>query len=123
MGEPSPAAFGKDMLARGVAYHLQQQVHGGLRAEAVRQLAEARKHVERGVAPNPRAQLRPGTQLARDWRGRTHHVLVLEDGYLFKEKHYRSLSVIARTITGTRWSGPRFFGLTSTRGEADREAA
>ena len=123
IGEDSPAAFGKDMLARGIAYHLQKEMHGGLRADTARQLAQARKQIEQGRQPNPRTRLRPGTQLARDWRGRTHHVLVLEDGYLFEEKHYRSLSVIARTITGARWSGPRFFGLVSMRGEANREAA
>jgi hypothetical protein len=55
--------------------------------------------------------LRPGTRLSRDWHGRTYHVLVLEDGFLHQDRQYRSLSQIAAAITGTAWSGPRFFGL------------
>ncbi len=125
VGSPAPAAFGKDMLARGVAYRLQEQVHGGMLLATARQLAEARKQLARGQAPNPQARLRPGTQLARDWHGRTHHVLVLEDGYSYRDRSYRSLTAIARDITGAAWSGPRFFGLTSKRlvRKADRDAA
>jgi hypothetical protein len=55
----------------------------------------------------------PGARLIREWRGKTYEVTVLEDGYLFQSKHYRSLTEIAVEITGTRWSGPRFFGLQS----------
>ncbi len=66
---------------------------------------------QRTVASLPPA-LSPGVQLVREWNGRTWHVEVLEDGFTCKGKTYRSLSAIARMITGTRWSGPRFFGLT-----------
>jgi len=58
------------------------------------------------------AILSPGVRLVREWNGRTWHVEVLEDGFSCRGKTYRSLSAIARMITGTRWSGPRFFGLT-----------
>jgi hypothetical protein len=61
--------------------------------------------------------------LARDWQGRTHHVLVLEEGYTYEERRYRSLSAIAFEITGARWSGPRFFGLISKSQERRRDAA
>ena len=57
------------------------------------------------------ASLKPGSKLVREWRGRTHKVIVLEDGFEWKGTRWRSLSVIARKITGVHWSGPRFFGL------------
>src|SRR6516165_10814261 len=62
-----------------------------------------------------RPQLKPGTRLMREWRGRSHEVLVLDDGFSWQGTHYRSLSAIARRITGTAWSGPLFFGLRSSR--------
>ena len=55
--------------------------------------------------------IKPGTKLIREWKGRVHEVIVLDDTYIWSGKPYRSLSQIARAITGTRWSGPRFFGL------------
>ncbi len=63
------------------------------------------------VMPQPVTRIKPGTKLLRDWQGDTHEVLVLEDGLLYRGETYRSLSEIARTITGARWSGPAFFGL------------
>jgi hypothetical protein len=59
----------------------------------------------------PRPELKPGTRLIREWQGRTHDVLVLDDGFSWQGTHHRSLSAIARKITGTAWSGPLFFGL------------
>ena len=61
--------------------------------------------------PTPSVSLRPGTRLAREWRGVTHMVLIHADGIEWRGQRYRSLSVVARKITGARWSGPRFFGL------------
>lgn len=64
------------------------------------------------VSPSvPRGPLLPGTRLLREWNGRQHFVDVVDDGFLFDGKAYRSLSAIARRITGAHWSGPRFFGL------------
>ena len=121
-GEPAPTAFGIDLLARGIAWRLQEQAHGGLSASAARQLAQAARQIEkRGRASEMTVTLRPGTRLARDWHGRTHHVLVLDDGYHYQERRYRSLTAIARDITGAAWSGPRFFGL-SRRGADPAEA-
>jgi hypothetical protein len=61
--------------------------------------------------------------LVREWHGTKHQVTVLKDGFLYRAKHFRSLSQIARTITGSRWSGPLFFGLKSARKEQINEAA
>jgi hypothetical protein len=66
--------------------------------------------------------VQPGAVLVREWRGLSHQVGVLEKGFSFRGKHYRSLSEVAREITGTRWSGPLFFGLKRSR-EESRDAA
>ena len=63
----------------------------------------------------PRPELKPGTRLMREWQGRTYEVLVLDDGFSWHDAHYRSLSALARKITGTAWSGPLFFGLKPNR--------
>ena len=77
-------------------------------------LAESRQDGE--VARVPSAlSLRPGTRLLRTWRGRTMTVTVLDDGFLFEDRRYASLTDVAKAITGAHWSGPRFFGLTKTR--------
>ena len=62
-------------------------------------------------------RIKPGTRLVRDWGGATHHVLVEERGFTYRDQRYGSLSEIVSTITGTKWSGPRFFGLTRRRAE------
>jgi Protein of unknown function (DUF2924) len=68
---------------------------------------------EGGLKESSRAQVtpQPGSRLVREWQGTTYTVDVLDDGFFYKEKSYRSLSAIALVITGARWSGPRFFGL------------
>jgi Protein of unknown function (DUF2924) len=108
-----PARLGRNLLMAAIAYRLQEQVLGGLQPELRRQLraiaGRARHDGEPALAPAPR--LKPGTKLLRDWRGHTHEVLVGENGFLWQQAQYRSLSQIARAITGTRWSGPVFFGL------------
>ena len=91
----------------------QEKLHGGLTPAQKRKLAGlAEDPWESGdIAATPTIRMKPGTKLVREWRGETHTVLVLEDGFEGKGEHYRSLSSIAREITGTHWSGPRFFGL------------
>jgi hypothetical protein len=81
--------------------------HRKLRTDLLRKL-------ERAVSASPSRRsnaLQPGTRLVREWRGKTYEVMVENDGFLFREQHFGSLSEIASLITGTRWSGPRFFGL------------
>ena len=109
---PAPAMT-PDLIRRGIAYRLQEQVHGGLRPSVVRELERIGRQSDR-TAPVAVAGLhiKPGTRLVRDWGGATHHVLVEEQGFSYRDQRYSSLSEIASTITGTKWSGPRFFGLT-----------
>jgi len=89
-----------------VAYKLQERAYGGLSPATRRILAGLRE----ATSVQPR-DLRPGTVLLREWQGATHRVTVIEDGVLYRGKRHGSLSEVARVITGSRWSGPRFFGL------------
>jgi hypothetical protein len=104
---PPPMTLSRDLLLRGLAYELQAQSSGKLTR---REIADLRSFSNRGKGTvGPR--IKAGSRLLRLWQGRTHEVVVLEDGFLWEGEEYETLSVIARAITGTRWSGPRFFGL------------
>lgn len=117
-GLAAPKGVRRDLLTRFLAYKLQEQVYGGLDSATRKRLRE----LARKLDANPNGELsispriKPGTQLIRDWRGESHHVTVVENGFEYAGKRYSSLSKIARLITGTRWSGPLFFGLR--RGQA-----
>jgi hypothetical protein len=119
-GTEAPARIGRDLLIGALAYRLQEQALGGLRPELRRRLRNIVAEVERGgeVTVTAAPRLKPGTRLLRDWQGRTHEVLVRGDGFVWQQTEYRSLSQIARAITGTRWSGPVFFGLKSRTSSA-----
>jgi hypothetical protein len=108
--EPAPR-LGHDLLRRGIAWKLQERVHGGLPRGTARELERLARLVERGRPLGVERAAKPGTRLVRQWRGRTFHVAVMDDGYLFDDRRYASLSQVAQVITGTKWSGPRFFGL------------
>ncbi len=103
-----PAAFTPDLLARGIAWRMQEKALGGLAPNARRVVGE---NGEGGDAKRSGRSLKPGNRLVRRWRGRTYVVEVVEDGMLYEGERFSSLSVIAGKITGTRWSGPNFFGL------------
>jgi len=102
-----PAAFTPDLLARGIAWRLQETALGGLSADARRLLGACGER----KSPKARPALRPGNRLVRRWRGRTYVVEAVEGGFTFDGVRFGSLSEVANKITGTRWSGPRFFGL------------
>jgi len=120
-----PKKLGRDMLELGVAWKLQEKALGGLGAASRRRLADVAAVLEKkGDLGQARvAKLRPGARLVREWRGQTHEVLVSEHGFHWGGKTWRSLSVIAREITGTQWSGPRFFGLGVKAVRAGAEVA
>jgi hypothetical protein len=114
-GRPAPKFMSRRLLELAAAYNAQAKVYGGLKPATRRkllQIASARTGSPADATPRkPRAALAPGSRLVREWQGRTHMVEALEDGFLYGGRRYRSLSEIARVITGARWSGPRFFGL------------
>lgn len=108
-----PKRVSRNLLFLGVAWKIQEQACGGLGTATRRRVADLAKTLERGgdITRSRTAPLKPGAKLIREWRGETHTVIVIEDGFEWKGRHWRSLSVIAREITGGHWSGPRFFGL------------
>lgn len=107
-----PKAIRRSLLALALAYEMQRRRYGGLGAKPLRRmraLAGGRVDVEGAARLSP--SLRPGARLVREWNGSVHTVEVQEHGFDWDGKSYRSLSGVARAITGARWSGPRFFGL------------
>lgn len=102
-GGPAPGWIQENLLREAIGWQMQAAKSGGLTATERRQL--------RSGIPSCPSQVYPGSRLIRVWQGETHQVTVLEDGYLYADKKWRSLSAIAEAITGTRWSGPVFFGL------------
>ncbi len=107
-----PTRLSRDLLIRGVAYKLQEQAYGGLSSTTARRLRSLTIEQSKGNgSPLPPPALRPGTRLVREWHGRTHNVIVVGDGFDYDGERYRSLSEIARRITGSHRSGPFFFGL------------
>ena len=140
---PSPRLT-TDLLRRGIAYKLQERVHGGLPSHIARELdrmakrrlsdaaaaaaaapvsaaagdasSEGKAHIVVALRRIEEPRLRPGTRLVRSWQGRTYSVLVTEHGFVMDDREYPSLSRIAQAVTGTHWSGPRFFGITRKSG-------
>lgn len=128
-GSPPPKGVRRDFLLRASAWQLQAIRLGGLSPDTRRMLRTTMVQVERQMAAKrpgsitaesdgpaslptkSRKQPSPGTRLVRDWNGRCHVVDVLEEGFAFEGRLHKSLTAIARQITGTHWSGPRFFGL------------
>lgn len=111
LGAPPPIRS-RDLLRRMLAFELQARLYGGLSADLKRRLRTVK-------ASGPkRPALQPGTQLIREWRGERHTVQVLDGGFEHDGIRYTSLSEVARSITGARWSGPRFFGLADAAKQA-----
>ena len=112
----APPALGRDILALGIAYARQERSYGGLARPVAKELDRllARVLQDEG-ADAPKATTSPlprsGTILVREWRGTTHRVTVVNDGFRWNGKTHQSLSSIARAITGTNWNGPHFFGM------------
>jgi Protein of unknown function (DUF2924) len=114
-GEPT-AGSSRDLMLREIAYKMQERAHGGLAPAVKRRLRTLAEEFEaNGVgALAPAPLLKPGTRLLREWGGKTHAVIVLDDGFEYDGERHQSLTQIARRITRAHWSGPRFFGLRKT---------
>ncbi len=108
-----PLHIRRELLVLAIAWKLQERVYGGLTAAQKRKLAGIAEDLRKNgdLSASPAIRMKPGLRLVREWRGETHDVLVLEDGFEWNGERRPSLSAIAREITGTHWSGPRFFGL------------
>ena len=118
---PPPMRLSRDLLTRAIAYRLQEQAYGGLSKSILRKLEHRNfaSGAQKRAAP---ISLKPGARLVREWRGVTHTVLVQTDGFEWNGRRYRSLTLVARKITGAHWSGPRFFGLRKCAGRSVKTA-
>ncbi len=114
-----PRRISRDLLIRALAYRIQEKALGGLKPSTRRLLTKvaADASARRSIQVTPEPSLKPGTVLLREWHGNQHQVIVREDGIVFNGKQYKSLSQVAYRITGTKWSGPLFFGLKANRQE------
>jgi hypothetical protein len=112
-----PPGLSRDLMIRALGYNLQERAHGRVSPALRRRLRTLAGKFDKGAASfDPRVVAKTGTTLVRQWRGHSHAVLVRDDGFEYEGQHYRSLTVIAKRITGAHWSGPRFFGLTKRAG-------
>jgi hypothetical protein len=123
-GRAPSGEIGRSFLTRSISYHLQERVYGGLKPSTCRLLAKAVEEIATGSSKRPQSRMaQSGTILIREWQGIAHRVTMLDDGVSFNGKRYHSLSEVAREITGSRWSGPRFFGLRSKITENNHAAS
>ncbi len=118
--ETEPPPYNRRFLESRLAYRIQELAYGGLKPETIERLEALGEQLDGGniVPRRTRMDDKPiaGTRLIREWQGVEHTVTVLQDGYEWQGRPYRSLSAIARAITGTRWNGWVFFGLKNQRG-------
>ena len=121
-GSQPPPRSSRKLLISAIAYKIQERAFGGLKPSVRRLLESAAgdSSSRRILHTWPVTRATTGTVLIRDWQGKSHHVTVLDRGVLYRKKNYRSLSQVARVITGCKWSGPLFFGL---RGRSSRESS
>jgi hypothetical protein len=120
-----PPHLSRDLIMRALAYRIQEIAFGGLSKATLRRLASLATEFESDgrIATRAQPRIKPGARLVREWHGRTHTVVVTEEGFEFEGKLYRSLTGIAGEITGAAWSGPRFFGLARAASAAGRNRA
>ncbi len=102
-----------DLMRPILAYRIQERQRGPLPSDMQRRLQEAMKTYSPGGNDNPVGRYKAGIRIVREWRGVIHEVQVTDEGYVYQGETYKSLSPIANRITGTRWSGPMFFGTKS----------
>lgn len=116
-GDEPPVRMSRELMIQAIAYRLQERVHCGLSRATRQKLAAASKEAGNDCVGGPanatvRRSIKPGTRFLREWQGRTHEVIAIpESRFSYRGRTFQSLSAIAREITGTRWSGPAFFGL------------
>lgn len=115
----APKQISRDLLVRAISFRLQQKAYGGHNAGLHRRLRSMAAELRRtgSIEAKGAQTVKPGTRLIREWQGAVHEVTVSDDGYVYRDQRYRSLSQIARAITGTRWSGLAFFGLNKAGAE------
>jgi hypothetical protein len=123
-GRSAPAGIRRELMVPFLAYRLQERAYGGLNPATRSKLLGIVRALEKDPSATVAGLMKPriklGTRIVRQWRGETHEVAVTKSGYEHRGTSYRSLSELARKITGTRWSGPAFFGLNKRHGITER---
>lgn len=117
-GRAAPTGIRRELIVPFLAYRIQENAYGGLKPSTLSELRRIARDLEKPRSSTDfrsRPRIKSGTRLIRQWRGEIHEVVVAESGYEYREIKYHSLSEIARKITGTRWSGPAFFGLKTSK--------
>ena len=117
--DTEPPPFNRSYLESRLAYRIQELAYGGLKPDTLRRLEKLGEQLDGSGVPRRKRQDRmpmAGTRLVREWQGVEHTVTVTGDGFDWQGRPYKSLSAIARAITGTRWNGPLFFGLRNRQG-------
>ena len=118
--DSEPPTYGRSMMMKRLAYHIQELAYGGLPGEVRDQMgrildvAGYDETGRKGKASKPTSPV-PGTLLIREWKGQRHEVTALENGFEYRGRRFRSLSAVAFHITGTKWNGPAFFGVRNGR--------
>jgi hypothetical protein len=120
-----PHRISRELLTRAVAYRIQEQVYGSLKPSTRRLLFRLADDARSGrpLRLEPVAPAAAGSVLMREWHGVTHEVRVLDRGVLYRRKRYRSLTEVAKVITGAHWNGPQSFGLRSKRQQGARHGS
>ena len=115
--DSEPPPYNRRFLEHRLAYRIQELAYGGLKPETVERLDALADELDGKLSKRRRVENRPiaGTRLIREWKGIEHHVTVRKDDFEYQGRPYKSLSSIARLITGTRWNGPVFFGLRAQK--------
>ena len=116
--DTEPPRYNRRFLESRLAYRIQELAYGGLKRETIERLEALGEQLASGKITFVRDEHRPiaGTRLIREWQGIEHCVTVRDDDYEYQGRPYKSLSAVARAITGTRWNGWVFFGLKNQRG-------
>lgn len=113
VGGAPPPHLSMPLMRHVLAFQMQAKTQGGLSRSLRKKIEQCACDQDGAARGKPASGLKPGARLVREWNGVAHRVDVTADGYVWNGVTYRSLSAIARAITGARWSGPRFFGLTA----------
>ncbi len=111
--DTAPPGINRTYMIRRLTYRIQEIAYGGLPEDVQKRIRTLKDSVPTEINPKRQCLPPPGTNLVREYQGIQHRVIVLHDGYEYEGRRYDNLSTIARTITGTKWSGPLFFGLKS----------
>lgn len=117
-GNPPPAKTSQSLMQKVLSFEIQSTMLGALEKKTKKKIFTLQRQIknsstDKAQTQKPKIILKPGTRLLREWKGATHCVEVIENGFVWQGNYYRSLSAIARLITGAHWSGPRFFGITT----------